>query len=184
MSLMPFKASRRTLLTVLACAGALALAAPAAWAQVDHSIHGAGSATPTADAGKSGGKGKKKGAGHGGHHGRPGQVMQMCHEPGGKPPHYCEPAYKVMSSVRGLSITDVSPVGDTAVMVTIQTAGGSTHTVGQQLVLVGGSGDLAGATIVAGDWSGKTTVHMNLQGSGTVYSQKSMHLHLFPLTGD
>ena len=181
---MSFNASRRPLLTVLACAGALTLAAPGARAQVDHSSHGADAGTPEAEAGKSGGKGMMKGAGHGGHAARPGQVVQMCHEKGGKPPHYCEPGYKVVSSVRGVSITDVSPMGDTAVMVTMQAAGGSSHTVSQRLVLVGGGGDLAGAALVAGGWSGETTVHLDLQGNGTLYDQKSMHLHVFPLTGN
>jgi len=181
---MSFNPPRRPLFTALACAGALTLAAPGVWAQVDHSSHGAGSDTQAADAVKSGGKGKKKGPGHGGHAGQPGQVLQMCHDKGGKPPHYCEPHYKVVSSVRGVRITDVSPMGDTAVMVTLQAAGGSSHTINQRLVIVGGSGDLAGATPVAGNWSGETVVHMNLQGNGTLYDQKSMHLHLFPLTGN
>lgn len=54
----------------------------------------------------------------------------------------------------------------------IEAAGGRTHTLSQRLVLVGGNGDLAGASIVAGDWSGETMVHLILQGAGTLYSEK------------
>ena len=186
---MPFTAIHRPLISALVCAGALALAAPGALAQVDHSSHGGATGAETSDAGKSGGKsggmsgskGMKKGGGHGG---KPGQVMQMCHDMGSMPPHYCEPSYKVMTSVRGVSISDVSPMGDTAVMVTLKAAGGSMHTISQRLVIVGGSGGLAGAKSVAGGWSDQTVVHLNLQGSGTLYDQKSMNLHIFPLTGD
>lgn len=182
---MSFTAIHRPLLSALVCAGALALATPGALAQVDHSSHGGDAGADTAAAGKSGGmssgKGMKKGGGHGG---KSGQVMQMCHGKGGMPPHYCEPSYKVMSSVRGVSIADVSPMGDSAVMVTLKAAGGSMQTISQRLVIVGGGGGLAGAGPVDGGWSDETVVHLNLQGSGTLYDQKSIHLHIFPLTDD
>ncbi|MCE9652878.1 MAG: hypothetical protein K8Q89_07490 [Nitrosarchaeum sp.] len=113
----------------------------------------------------------------------PGVVQQMCHPEGNMPPHYCEPSYMVMSSVRGLSISTVDAVSDNEVMLTVKQIGSSAGTVSQKLVVVGGSGNLAGATVIDGDWTKSTMVHLKFDGFGTIYDQGQMHIHLFPYTG-
>ncbi len=141
--------------------------------------------------GDKGGMGEKGGhGGDGGGHGMgmhkmemPGSVMPMCKEKGSMPPHYCEPAYKVMSSARGIQISDVAPAGDQAVMVTLVELNAMNPGVNQDLVVVGGTGDLAGATLVKGGWKQKTTVHLELTGTGSIYNAEKMPVHLFPLTG-
>jgi len=44
------------------------------------------------------------------------------------------------------------------------------------------SGDLVGAAVVDGGWSGTTTVDVPLNGMGHIYNHKSMHVHIFPVT--
>jgi hypothetical protein len=138
-----------------------------------------------ADGGK-GGKGGHEGHGGkgGGMHGQavPGAVEQKCHGMGDMPPHYCEPSYKVMSSVRGVRVSAVTPAGDTAVMMTLQELNAMAPGVGQGLVVVGGTGDLAGAAVVQPGWKQTTTVHLTFTGDGSIYSQGAMHIHVFPLT--
>ena len=126
------------------------------------------------------GHGGMGGSGHG--HSMPGQVKQMCHEIGDEPPHYCEPVYKVMTSVPGVQVADVDPAGQAEVQVSLRTIGVTGQTVSRNLIVVGGSGALAGATVVPGGWQDSTTVSLKLEGSGTIYDQGSMHLHVFPLT--
>ncbi len=113
----------------------------------------------------------------------PGSVQQMCMPQGNMPPHYCEPSYMVMSSVRGLNISTVNAVSDNEVMITVKQIGSSAGTVSQKLVVVGGSGNLAGATVIDGDWTKSTMVHLKFDGLGTIYDQGEMHIHLFPYTG-
>lgn len=113
----------------------------------------------------------------------PGVVRQMCMPQGNMPPHYCEPSYMVMSSVRGLNISTVNAVSDNEVMITVKQIGSSAGTVSQKLVVVGGSGNLAGATVIDGDWTKSTMVHLKFDGLGTIYDQGEMHIHLFPYTG-
>ena len=115
--------------------------------------------------------------------GYPGSVQQMCKSEGNMPPHYCEPTYMVMSSVKGLNISTVDAVSDNEVMITIKQIGLSAGTVSKKLVLVGGSGDLVGATVIDGEWTKSTMVHLKFDGLGTIYDQGEMHLHLFPYTG-
>jgi hypothetical protein len=121
------------------------------------------------------------GAGHG--QAVPGQVKQMCHELGGQPPHYCEPVYKVVTSVPGIQVADVDPVAEAEVQVTLRAIGVAGQTVSRGLVVVGGSGALAGAAVVEAGWQDSTSVRLKLEGSGTIYDHDSMHVHVFPLTG-
>ena len=120
-------------------------------------------------------------SGYGGNY--PGVVQQMCHPEGNMPPHYCEPSYMVMSSVRGLSISTVDAVSDNEVMLTVKQIGSSAGTVSKKLVVVGGSGNLAGAIVIDGNWTKSTMVHLKFDGPGTIYDQGQMHIHLFPYTG-
>jgi hypothetical protein len=46
-----------------------------------------------------------------------------------------------------------------------------------------GAGDLVGTGIVNGGWSVTTTVDVPVKGMGHIYSHKSMHVHIFPVTG-
>ena len=54
----------------------------------------------------------------------------------------------------------------------------------QNIVVVGGGGDLAGSTIldISAGGSQKITTQLKLIGSGSIYNLESMHLHLLPLT--
>jgi hypothetical protein len=66
------------------------------------------------------------------------------------PPHYCEPAYKVVSSARGIGISAAAPAGDKAVMVTLRELDPMAPGVPHALVLVGGAwGSLAMPTAVS-----------------------------------
>lgn len=127
------------------------------------------------------GHGGMGGSGHG--HSLPGQVKQMCRELGDRPPHYCEPVYKVATSVPGIRVADVDPVAEAEVQVSLRTIGVAGQTVSRNLAVVGGTGALAGAAVVPGGWKDSTTVSLKLEGSGTIYDYGSMHVHVFPLTG-
>jgi hypothetical protein len=134
--------------------------------------------------GGKGGGGGGHGGGHGSGHGQatPGATDQKCREPGDMPPHYCEPAYKVVSSARGIGISAAAPAGDKAVMVTLRELDPMAPGVPHALVLVGGTGDLAGAMVIPGGWRQTQTVNFPFEGNDSIYNHKSMHLHLFPLT--
>jgi hypothetical protein len=117
----------------------------------------------------------------------PGSVQQICNMGKDMPPSYCESTYHVMSSVKGFKISSVNPINDTELQVVIENINSISNatTIGQQnIVIVGGGGDLAGSTILdisAGD-SQKITTQLKLIGSGSIYNLESMHLHLLPLT--
>jgi hypothetical protein len=103
------------------------------------------------------------------------------------PPLYCEPNYKVMSSVKGLKISNVNPINDNELQVVIENmnsmSNATTATGQQNIVVVGGGGDLAGSTVL--DITGgsqKITTELKLIGSGSIYNLEHIHLHLFPLT--
>jgi hypothetical protein len=107
--------------------------------------------------GSSGMGGGPSGMGGGGHGmmmmNVPGMVQQMCHMGKDMPPLYCEPNYKVMSSVKGLKISNVNPINDNELQVVINSinsvSNATTTTTGQQnIVVVGGGGDLAGSTVL------------------------------------
>ena len=118
----------------------------------------------------------------------PGSVQQICNMGKDMPPSYCEPTYHVMSSVKGFKISSVNPINDNELQVVIEninSMSNATTTMGQQnIVVVGGGGDLAGSTIldISGGGSQKITTQLKLIGSGSIYNLESMHLHLLPLT--
>jgi hypothetical protein len=89
-----------------------------------------------------------------------------------------------MSSVRGLRIATVDAATDNEVVVSIKQIGLSADPVSQKLVLVGGSGNLAGATIIDAGWSKSTIAHLKLDGFGTIYDYGAMNIHIFPYTGE
>lgn len=163
--------------TLISIAGALVLAtAGASWAA--HEGHGGGEG----GAGGGGGKGKMGGM-HGMHHPMPGAVEEMCHGGHGghgMPPHYCAPHYKVMSSVPGVSISGVEPMGEKQLMVTLKSMPGVKTGA---LAIVGGGDDLAGGVSVAAGWKDGAVVHLDLVGTGSLYRGGGYHLHAFPLTG-
>jgi hypothetical protein len=115
-------------------------------------------------------------------HNVPGSIHQMCQQAGMMPPHYCEPSYTVMSSVKGLRISNVDVQNDNTAVVTIMQIGTAAGAMNQKIVVVGGTGHLAGATIVDGGWSGTTTVTIPFEGFGTLYDFGDLHLHIFPVT--
>jgi hypothetical protein len=115
-------------------------------------------------------------------HNVPGSIHQMCQQAGMMPPHYCEPSYSVMSSVKGLRISNVDIQNDNTAVATIIQIGTAAGQMNQKIVVVGGSGHLAGATIVSEGWSGTTTVTIPFEGIGTLYDFGSLSLHIFPLT--
>lgn len=112
----------------------------------------------------------------------PGMVHDMC-QWGGDMSQYCEPMYHVMTSVREVKVGDVEPTGEKSVMVTLRETYAMSEGVTKRVVVVGGSGDLAGAVIVDAGWKGTNTVQLNLEGNGTVFDHQSMHVHVFPYTG-
>jgi len=113
----------------------------------------------------------------------PGVVQQMCHDQGNMPPHYCEPSYMVMSSVRGITISAVDAVSDKEVVLTVKQIGSGAGQMSQKMVLVGGTGDLAGSTLIDEGWERSKVVNLKLDGAGTIYDHGEMHLHLFPYAG-
>ncbi|MBM3910376.1 MAG: hypothetical protein FJ356_01855 [Thaumarchaeota archaeon] len=117
-----------------------------------------------------------------GHQNLPGSVQQSCHQAGSMPPHYCEPYYNTMSSVRGLRIGNVDVQNDNTLSVTVRQIATNAGTVDQKIVVAGGTGYLAGATIVEGGWSDTKTITITFEGLGTLYDQGSVHLHIFPIT--
>jgi hypothetical protein len=115
----------------------------------------------------------------------PGAVHQMCHMGKDMPPTYCEPSYIVMSSVKGLKISNVNPINDNELEVVIENMNrlSNATTMDQQtIVVVGGGGDLAGSTVLDIGGSQKTTTHLKLIGSGSIYNIEKIHVHLLPLT--
>ncbi|HEY7572381.1 MAG TPA: hypothetical protein VH796_13520, partial [Nitrososphaeraceae archaeon] len=91
--------------------------------------------------------------GGGGGGNMPGSLNQMCHMGNDMPPHYCEPAYHVMSSAQAIKVSAVSPLNNNSLTVTLQQLNAiSNGTTSQKVVLVGGGGSLAGATVVDPGW--------------------------------
>jgi hypothetical protein len=116
-------------------------------------------------------------------HASPGAVQQVCHGEGGHPPHYCEPMYKAVSSAPGVRVDDVDPAGERELIVKLGELNVLTPGIGQKLVIVAGGGDLAGAVVVEGGWKKEKSVNLKLNGTGSIYSERHLHLHVFPLTG-
>ncbi len=159
-----------------------------------HGMNGGGSSGMGGEGGGHGmnGGGSSGMGGEGGGHGMmmmmnvPGFVQQICHTGNDMPPHYCEPNYNVMSSVKGLKISNVNPINDKELQVVISninSVSNATTTTGQQnIVVVGGGGDLAGSTVIDISGSQKITTELKLIGFGSIYNLEKVHLHLFPLT--
>lgn len=171
-----------------AIAGALIFAAmvglnSAALAQGGHD-HGSGDG---------GGNGAEKGGKLGGMGGKmkgmmdhavPGAEQEMCSGHGGMLPHYCEPVYKVASSVRGVAVDEVKSGGDKAVIVTLRELNANHPGVAQKLVVVVGNGDVVGAAIVDAGWKDSKTVQVGVVGDSTIYDHPKAHVHVFPVTSN
>jgi hypothetical protein len=113
----------------------------------------------------------------------PGTVHQQCNVGGDMPPRYCEPYYKAMSSVVGVKISIVEPIDEKTLQIKLKEIGIGGSGVNQDISVSVGAGDLVGTGIVTGGWSGSTTVDVPLKGMGHIYTHKSMHVHIFPITG-
>ena len=161
----------------LALSGGLVNAEHGDGGGMDHGQHGGS----MEHGGKDQGGGKH--GGHGRHGAYPGMVEQVCHETGGMPPHYCAPSFKVMSSVPGLQVVDAGPVNDRTIWIKLGDLNAQGGPFQRNVAIVGGGGELAGATLVSAGWQQQTTVQLALEGNDTVYGTRSMHLHAFPVTG-
>ena len=95
----------------------------------------------------------------------PGMTNEMCNMGEDMPPHYCEPPYQVMSSVKGVKISDVAILNDTSVMATVSQLNPISNNTVEDIVVVGGGGDLAGSTILEGNWKQNTTSTLNFEGT-------------------
>ncbi|MBT3761638.1 MAG: hypothetical protein HOF89_03505, partial [Candidatus Nitrosopelagicus sp.] len=99
--------------------GALVLSSD--FSQVD-AMSGMGG-SDSSSGGMDGNSGGMKGDGHPSKHGvfyAPGTTHQICKNSGDMPPHYCEPYYKAMSSVVGVKISNVDPVNEKTLRVTLK----------------------------------------------------------------
>jgi hypothetical protein len=101
---------------------------------------------------------------------------------GDMPPHYCEPYYKAMSSVAGVRISNVDPIDEKTIKVTLKEISIATPGINQNISVSAGAGDLVGTAVVNGGWSGTTSVDVPLKGMGHIYNHGSMHVHIFPIT--
>ncbi|NND87009.1 MAG: hypothetical protein HKM23_06785, partial [Nitrosopumilus sp.] len=113
----------------------------------------------------------------------PGTVHQQCQMDGDMPPRYCEPYYKAMSSVVGVRISNVEPVNEKTLQVTLREIGIGGNGVNENISVSIGAGDLVGTGIVNSGWSGTTIIDVPVKGMGHIYNHKSMHVHIFPITG-
>jgi hypothetical protein len=114
--------------------------------------------------------------------GMPLALHQQCHDMGGMPPHYCEPYYNTMSSVVGVRISNVDPVDERTIRVTLKEISIATPGINQKISVSAGTGDLVGTAIINGGWSGTTTVDVPLKGMGHIYNHERMPVHIFPVT--
>jgi len=117
-------------------------------------------------------------------HNVPGAVLDMCHESGEMPPHYCEPTYHASTSVPAVKVSTVDIMDEKTLMVNLREVYSMTEGVNQRLVVAGGNGHLAGATIVESGWQGTNTVHLGLMGTGSIFDHDGFHIHIFPYTGE
>jgi hypothetical protein len=112
----------------------------------------------------------------------PGTVHQQCHMGGDMPPHYCEPYYKAMSSVVGVKISNVDPIDEKTIKVTLKEISIATPGINQKITVSAGTVNLVGTAVVDGGWSGTTSVNVPLTGLGHIYTHQSMNVHIFPVT--
>lgn len=155
------------------------------FSQADAAMGGMGDSSGGTSHGNSGSSGGMMGGGGPSKHGvfyGPGTVHQQCHMGGDMPPHYCEPYYKAMSSVVGVKISNVDPVNEKTLRVTLKEISVANSGVSQKISLSVGAGDLVGTAVVNGGWSGSTIVDVPLKGMGHIYNHGSMYVHIFPVT--
>ena len=88
-----------------------------------------------------------------------------------------------MSSVKGVKISDVAILNDTSVMATVSQLNPISNNTVEDIVVVGGGGDLAGSTILEGNWKQNTTSTLNFEGTGSLYSTDKLTVHLVPFKG-
>jgi len=112
----------------------------------------------------------------------PGTVHRQCNMGGNMPPHYCEPYYKVMSSVVGVQISNVDPIDQKTLKVTLKEISVVALGINQKISVSVGGGDLVGTSVVNGGWSGSTSVDVPLTGMGHIYNHGTMSVHIFPVT--
>jgi plastocyanin len=110
----------------------------------------------------------------------PDMVKEMCNMGEDMPPHYCEPSYQVMSSVKGVKVSDVAIINDTSLIVTVSELSPMFNSTVGDIVIVGGGGGLAGSTLLEGNWKQNATSTLTLVGTGSVYSTDKLTVHLFP----
>ncbi|MGY5143196.1 MAG: hypothetical protein ACW9XH_01820 [Candidatus Nitrosopumilus sp. bin_32a] len=108
----------------------------------------------------------------------PGSIHQLCHQDSTMSPAYCEPYYHVMSSIPGVRITNIDPIDNTTLEVTLTEISSAKNGIHQDVTLFVGNDFLFGSVNVPGGWNGKTTVSVPLSGMGIVYDFESMHAHL------
>ena len=108
----------------------------------------------------------------------PGSIHQLCHQDSTMSPAYCEPYYHVMSSIPGVRITNIDPIDNTTLEVTLTEISSAKNGIHQDVTLFVGNDFLFGSVNVPGGWNGKTTVNVPLSGMGIVYDFESMHAHL------
>ena len=118
---------------------------------------GGGGMSHGGDSGSSSSGGMSMGGGggpsrHGVFYG-PGTVHQQCNMGGDMPPLYCEPYYKAMSSVVGVRITNVDPVNEKTLRITLKELNVESNGVNQKISVTAGSGDLVGSGIIDGGWT-------------------------------
>jgi hypothetical protein len=68
----------------------------------------------------------------------PGMVKEMCHMGEDMPRHYCEPSYQVMSSVKGVKVSDIDIINDTSLIVTVSELSPMFNSTVGDIVIVGG----------------------------------------------
>lgn len=176
--------STRRRAIAIGAAGLAAMAWSWGYAAHEHGQDGGkGKSEEQSGGGHEGDGGKGKMQGHMMHDAGPGAVEQVCHDMGKHPPHFCEPGYKAASSVPGVRVADVDPAGEREVVVKLRELNVQSPGVAQKLVIVAGGGDLAGAAVVDAGWKQEKTVNVKLNGNGSIYLHRLVHVHIFPLTG-
>jgi hypothetical protein len=71
----------------------------------------------------------------------------------------------------------------TSVMVTESGLNHTSNNTVKDIVIVGGGGDLAGSTILEGNWKQNTTSTLNFEGTGSLYLTDKLTVHLFQFKG-
>ncbi len=124
---------------------------------------------------------RMRGGGHGER--EPGSLRQKCPSIGeAGPPIYCEPAYRVASSVKGVRISGVDLAGEREVRVTLRELDGDRPGVKGSVFVFAGAGGLAGGSVLEGGWQEIQQVRVSLDGPGSLYQYRLLRVHVFPVT--